>query len=123
MKRTLIILSLMLFTGCSLYQIDIRQGNFMKQEMLDQLEWGMPAKKVRFIMGTPMIVDVFHKNRWDYVYSFQQGGKNERQQRHIALFFDDNNRLIKIKGDVKVRPRRTQKRRPSRPRLDQEPIL
>lgn len=114
-----IILSLLL-SGCSVHKIDIRQGNFVTQEMLDQLELNMPAKKVRFIMGTPLLVDVFHKHRWDYLYSFQGGG--ERKQRHIYLFFDDNWRLKKVKGQAKIGKPRPQKPAPL-PEIDQEPIL
>jgi len=113
-------LSLLLF-GCSVHKIDIRQGNFVTQEMLDQLEWNMPAKKVRFIMGTPLLLDVFHKHRWDYLYSFQAGG-GKRQQRHISLFFDENQRLQKIEGQVKIGKPRPQKPLPL-PEIDQEPIL
>jgi outer membrane protein assembly factor BamE len=108
-------------SGCSVYKIDIRQGNFVTQEMLDQLEWNMPAKKVRFIMGTPLLVDVFHQHRWDYLYSFQAGG-GERKQRRITLFFDENQHLKKIEGLVKIGKRRPQKPAPL-PEFDQEPIL
>lgn len=93
-------ISLSLFS-CSSYKIDIRQGNYVSQEMLNQLEVGMPARKVRLIMGTPLLIDTFHPDRWDYVYSFQPQGE-EREQRHIALFFDEKAQLIRISGDVKV---------------------
>ncbi|TGO03238.1 hypothetical protein PN36_10710 [Candidatus Thiomargarita nelsonii] len=120
MQKFLILCCLLLF-GCSIHKIDIRQGNFVTQEMLDQLEWNMPAKKVRFIMGTPLLVDVFHKHRWDYLYSFQAGG-GKRQQRQISLFFDENQRLQKIEGQVKIGKPRPQKPVPL-PEIDQEPIL
>ena len=76
----------LLLSGCAVYKIDVRQGNIVTQEMLDQLELDMPAKKVQFIMGTPIMVDVFHQQRWDYLYSLQAGA-GERQQRQISLFF------------------------------------
>lgn len=84
--------------GCAVYKIDVQQGNLVSQEMLDQLELNMPSQKVRFIMGTPLVVDVFHQNRWDYIYNFQPGGK-ERQQRRISLFFE-NEQLVRVEGDV-----------------------
>lgn len=114
---------LLLLSACSTYRIDIRQGNHVTQEMLDQLELNMPAKKVHFIMGTPLIKDVFHQQRWDYLYSFQAAGE-DRQQRRITLFFDEQARLIKINGDVKRGSHKPQK--PSKPlpyQLDEEPIL
>ncbi|MEW6354552.1 MAG: outer membrane protein assembly factor BamE [Pseudomonadota bacterium] len=80
------------------HRIDIQQGNVITQEMVDKLKPGMDKNQVRFALGTPTIVDVFHQERWDYVYSFQPGG-GERQQRHLALFFDGD-RLVRIEGDV-----------------------
>lgn len=111
-----------LISACAVYKVDIQQGNVVTQAMIDQLELFMPLKKVRFIMGTPLIVDVFHQRRWDYLYSFQPG-RGKRVQRHIALFFDDKDRLIKVAGDVKVGLRRTQQHRPPHDTLDEHPIL
>ncbi|MDM8569731.1 outer membrane protein assembly factor BamE [Thiotrichales bacterium HSG1] len=106
-------------SGCSMHLIDIQQGNVVTQEMLDRLELNMPAKKVQFIMGTPLMVDVFHQNRWDYIYTFQ-GSYKKREQRHISLFFDDNKLLQKIAGDIKIGKSRTSKPLPD---VDMEPIL
>ncbi|EDN65498.1 SmpA / OmlA family protein [Beggiatoa sp. PS] len=108
-------------SGCAVYKIDIRQGNLVTQEMLARLELNMPAKKVRLIMGTPLLVDVFHQNRWDYLYSFQPGG-GQRTQRHISLYFDNNQLLAKIDGDIKIGKPRPQK--PVTPPVpDEDPIL
>ncbi|MDM8567420.1 outer membrane protein assembly factor BamE [Candidatus Halobeggiatoa sp. HSG11] len=104
-----------------MHMIDIQQGNVVTQEMLDRLELNMPAKKVQFIMGTPLIVDVFHQNRWDYMYTFQ-GSYKKREQRRISLFFDNDKLLQKIEGDIKIGKPRTTKPKPL-PNLDQEPIL
>jgi outer membrane protein assembly factor BamE len=112
----------LLVSACAVYKVDIQQGNVVTQEMIAQLELFMPSKKVRFIMGTPLMVDVFHQQRWDYLYSFQPGG-GARVQRHLALFFDDQDRLIQITGDIKVGQRRTQQRRPLPYELDEQPIL
>lgn len=81
------------------HRIDIEQGNIVTQDMLAQLEPGMDKSKVRFIMGTPLIVDTFHTNRWDYVYSLQEGG-GARQQRRVSLYFE-NDKLLRVEGDVK----------------------
>jgi len=81
------------------YKIDIPQGNVITQDMLALLKPGMPKDKVRFIMGTPLIVDTFHKDRWDYIYSFQKGG-GDRSQRKISLYFKENS-LTRVAGDVK----------------------
>lgn len=80
------------------YRLDIQQGNVVTREMLAQLEPGMDRRKVRFILGTPLVTDTFNEDRWDYVYSFKEGN-GDRMQRHVSIYFD-NDRLIRIEGDV-----------------------
>jgi outer membrane protein assembly factor BamE len=114
----------LLLSGCAIYKVDVRQGNLVTQEMLDQLALNMPTKKVRFIMGTPLLVDVFHQQRWDYLYSFQPGaGEAARKQRKISLFFDENERLTQVKGDVKIGKQQLPKPVQLPEGFDQEPIL
>lgn len=80
------------------YRIDVRQGNYVSQEMLSQLTPGMSQEQVRFIMGSPLLVDVFHADRWDYYYRFSQGYK-QPQERRVTLFFKDG-KLDHLEGDV-----------------------
>lgn len=80
------------------YRIDVRQGNFVTQEMIVQLKPGQTKDQVRFILGTPLLADMFHADRWDYVYRFQPG-HGEAQQRRIVVFFADG-KLTHITGDV-----------------------
>ncbi|MFK5969229.1 MAG: outer membrane protein assembly factor BamE [Candidatus Marithrix sp.] len=110
-----------MLSGCSMHLIDIQQGNVITQEMLDRLELKMPAKKVQFIMGTPLMIDVFHQYRWDYIYTFQ-GSYKKREQRHISLFFDKDKLLQKVAGDIKI-GKPSQTKPVPLPDLDQEPIL
>ena len=85
-----------------LYKIDIQQGNVIEQEMLDRLKPGMDKNQVKFIMGTPVLIDPFHNNRWEYIFSFQEGG-GIREQRHITLHFDeDEEKLTHVTGDIKA---------------------
>ncbi|MGQ0657189.1 MAG: outer membrane protein assembly factor BamE domain-containing protein [Chromatiales bacterium] len=81
------------------YKIDVQQGNVVTQEMLAQLEPGIDKAKVRYIMGTPLVVDVFHQDRWDYLYTMQKRG-GQRVQRRVSLYFK-NDQLDHIDGDVK----------------------
>ncbi|HTT08806.1 MAG TPA: outer membrane protein assembly factor BamE [Gammaproteobacteria bacterium] len=81
------------------YKIDVQQGNVVTQDMLAKLQPGMDKSKARFIMGTPLVVDVFHQNRWDYLYTLQERG-GEIKQRRVSLFFKDD-KLDHIEGDVK----------------------
>jgi len=82
-----------------MYKIDIQQGNVVEQKTVNRLLPGMSKSQVRYIMGTPLLVDVFHQNRWDYYYSMKKGGQARVKER-IALFFDDD-RLVRIEGDLK----------------------
>lgn len=81
------------------YTIDINQGNIVSQEMVDQLRPGMNKRQVTFIMGTPLLVDPFHDNRWDYLYSNEPGGE-PRVQKRISLIFEDDE-LAGIQGDFR----------------------
>lgn len=80
------------------YRIDVRQGNLVTQEMVMQLKPGLTRDQVRFILGSPLVADMFHVDRWDYVYRFQSG-RGEIQQRRLTVFFQDN-KLSRVAGDV-----------------------
>lgn len=87
-----------LASGIQPYRIDVRQGNYVDQEMVSQLKKGMTRDQVRFVLGTPLVVDPFRTDRWDYVYLFQPG-KGERQMRTVSVFFVED-RLDRVDGDV-----------------------
>ncbi len=96
-----------IFSGCSSvpriiseYKIDIQQGNVLTQEMVSQLKPGLTKDQVRFILGTPMLMDMFHASRWDYVYSLKKGSTGEVELRKFSTFFDANDRLVRVAGDV-----------------------
>jgi outer membrane protein assembly factor BamE len=94
-----------LLAGCSsvpslLYKIEVQQGNVITQEMVDKLKPGMTRSQVRFALGSPMINDAFHNNRWDYVYRLEQEGRLV-EQRRLTVFFDEDN-LIRIDGSFKT---------------------
>lgn len=82
----------------SVYKIDIQQGNVVTQDMVSRLKPGMTRSQVRFILGTPLVADAFHPNRWDYAYRFQKAGKLI-EQRHVTVVFE-NDLLKRIEGDV-----------------------
>lgn len=90
--------------SCSLspYRIDIQQGNVVTQEMLAKLKPEMSRSQVKFVLGTPVVVDTFHPDRWDYFYKFDKAG-NPREQRVLTLVFADD-KLKQIVGDVKAAP-------------------
>lgn len=83
------------------YRIDIQQGNDVTQEMINQLEPGMTKSQVAYVMGTPLLIDTFHPNRWDYIYSYTPGG-GDREQRRITLLFDDEEKLSHLEGNTRT---------------------
>ena len=83
------------------HKIDIQQGNVVTQEMVAQLRLGMNKKKVRFVMGTPIIKDTFHSNRWDYIYTLHHGGGGT--ERHlVTAIFNEDEKLINLEGNIKA---------------------
>lgn len=110
MKRTAVaalVLPLLILTGCGwtnaiqrlgAHKIDIQQGNQVTSEMLAKLKPGMTPSQVRFVLGTPLLVDPFHANRWDYVYRLERAGKLLEQRRIVVVF--ENESLKGIEGDV-----------------------
>jgi len=99
-------LSLALVAGCGVpripgitpYKPEIQQGNYLSQEIVAQVKPGMTREQVRFLLGTPLLTDIFHADRWDYVY-WRETSAGKREQRRIALFFSDN-KLARMEGDV-----------------------
>ena len=70
------------------YRIVVQQGNYITQEMVSQLKLGMSKDQVRFILGTPLLTDIFHANRWDYVY-YRELPYAKREQRSRSVHFED----------------------------------
>ena len=90
-------------TGCYPgYRMDIEQGNVVTLEQREQLQLGMGRREARFILGSPLVKDPFHANRWDYVYSLRDGTTGTVNQQRLSLFFE-NDLLVDIRhnpGDV-----------------------
>lgn len=106
--RKAIILTALLSAACSNYsanlpsikpyKMDVQQGNVVTPKMMMQLRPGMTKAQVRFVMGTPLITDSFHADRWDYVYRMQKDGKLIESRRVILEF--ENDQLKRVRGDV-----------------------
>ena len=80
------------------YKMDIQQGNVVTPEMIAKLQLGMSRSQVRFALGTPLVVDPFRGDRWDYVYLHMKQGAVTEQRRIVVVFKDD--KLARIDGDV-----------------------
>ncbi|HKQ26106.1 MAG TPA: outer membrane protein assembly factor BamE [Burkholderiales bacterium] len=98
--RLLWLLLSAVLAGCMLapHKIDIQQGNYVDQEMVAKLKPDMTRSQVRFILGTPLVADLFHPNRWDYVYLIGKAGDVRRQRKLTVVFEGD--KLKFIDGDV-----------------------
>jgi outer membrane protein assembly factor BamE len=98
-----------LISGCNkdkipgVYRIDIQQGNAVTQKMINKLKPAMTKKQVAYILGTPLIIDTFHPNRWDYIYTFHPGN-GDREQRKLTLYFTSEETLSHIEGDTRIVP-------------------
>jgi len=91
MRISIIIVSLLL-ASCSWlipHKLEIRQGNLITPEMLARVKVGMSQSQVKTLLGTPLVNDPMHTNRWDYVYRFTQEGKLMDEKR-LALYFEND---------------------------------
>jgi outer membrane protein assembly factor BamE len=97
-------------TGCStmnaylpdvrqlgVYKLDINQGNYLTQDMVEKLKAGQTRQQVRSALGTPLLVSAFHDDRWDYAYSYTRNGR-EVERRHFVVFFKGDE-LERWEGD------------------------
>lgn len=91
-----------LLSGC-VYRAAISQGNLIKQDDLDQVEIGMTRNQVRFLLGTPMVDDPFHADRWDYVYYLKIGRQDAGFERWLSIFFEED-KVIEIRKDQELNP-------------------
>ncbi len=106
MRKSLIsicLLFVLLTAGGCVYQANLNQGNVIKQEDLDQVEVGMTRSQVRFLLGTPLIEDPFHENRWDYVYFVKIARGDAIFKRWISVFFDAD-KVIEIIDGQELNP-------------------
>jgi outer membrane protein assembly factor BamE len=106
MGKLLVLIAALATAGCSdslrvplVYRVDINQGNLFDQEMVDQLKPGMTKRQVAFILGTPLVQDAFHSNRWDYVYS-NEPGDEDRVEKKFSVFFQKDE-LVGLEGDLR----------------------
>jgi outer membrane protein assembly factor BamE len=81
------LLLVLLGAGC-VYRMDVQQGNLLDVEQVEQVEVGMTRSQVRFLLGTPMVIDSFDADRWDYIYSLRRGHEREVTRRHLVVWFD-----------------------------------
>ena len=86
-----------IITQFGVYRLDINQGNYLSQDMVDKLKVGQTKPQVRGVLGTPLVVSAFRDNRWDYVYEFRRAGR-VREHRQFTVYFKDD-LLARWEGD------------------------
>ena len=82
-------------SGCTAYRPTIQQGNILDADQYDKLKTGMSRHQVLFVMGTPLLEDPFHKNRWDYIHTVKPGNSKITTIQRLTLYFD-NDSLVRI---------------------------
>ena len=99
MRIPLILSACVLVAGCSLvYRIDVQQGNYVTEDAVQKLKNGMTKAEVRSVLGTPLLIDAFHANRWDYYFSNVKGGKAQEGKRFTVMF--ENDKMVSFGGTV-----------------------
>jgi outer membrane protein assembly factor BamE len=101
-KVFLLGLGSLLLSAC-IYRIDIQQGNLLEQSDIEQVEVGMTRSQVQFLLGTPMVADSFHQDRWDYAYYLKRGRSRDVDRRWIVVYFDED-RVARIERDLNLSP-------------------
>ena len=91
-------------TGC-VYRMDIQQGNYLDGKTVSQLKVGMTRSQVRYLLGTPMVEDVFNNDRWDYIYYYKRGyARRPLVSRVIVYFNGDKVQRLALDNVPKGRP-------------------
>ncbi|TVZ40243.1 Beta-barrel assembly machine subunit BamE [Alteromonadaceae bacterium 2753L.S.0a.02] len=106
LKTALSITILAMLSSCSklqfpwAYKIYVQQGNYLEQDMIEQLEVGMTPEQVRYVMGSPLVSDTFHPDRWDYYFEYKRGDRVFKEY-HFTVFFE-NGTLASWEGDYQT---------------------
>jgi len=102
--RTIILTLALTLSACSswIYRIDIPQGNYLEQKNIDKIQVGMTKEQVKFILGSPVLMDTFDNDTWNYIYRFKSGTSKELDsQKSFTVTFKDN-LLTSAKGDFEL---------------------
>lgn len=102
MRFVLLLLATVALSGCGrlVYKMDVQQGNFVTQDVVARVKTGMTKADVRQILGTPLLADVFHANRWDYYFSSEKNGR--AQDRKLLSVFFENDKVVAVKGEAQA---------------------
>ena len=118
LQVALALCSTLLLTAClQPYRMEIQQGNIFDQSTLDQVKVGMTKKQVRFLLGTPLVSDPFHANRWDYFYSLYSHDQKLSERYQISVIFSEKGVSKIVRGQLPSNPAVAPKTEPDKPGL------
>ena len=80
---------LSVLASACVYRINIQQGNYLDQAAVEQVKTGMTRSQVRYLLGTPLVADIFQKERWDYIYYLKKGRTRRVDSRRVSVYFVD----------------------------------
>jgi outer membrane protein assembly factor BamE len=99
-RRRFLLLAAALVAGC-VYRVDVQQGNLLDENDIEAIQPGMTRSQVRYLLGTPVIEDPFHQDRWDYMYYLRAGRARKPIQRWLIVEFDGDV-VRELRRDVPV---------------------
>ncbi|UTH74077.1 outer membrane protein assembly factor BamE [Chromobacterium sp. IIBBL 290-4] len=109
--RALIFAAVIAVSGCSslnpmdwTHKMEIQQGNYVTQDAVAKLKPGMTRSQVRFLLGTPLLTDAFHADRWDYKYSDVQKGKLDKDSNKLLTVYFKGDTLDRVEGSSQPAP-------------------
>ena len=99
-RSSLLVAVLLLLSAC-VYELDEQQGNKLEPDDVEKVQVGMTRSQVRFLLGTPVVTDIFSDERWDYVYYFLPGRSDTPERRWLIVWFDGDT-VREIQRDVRA---------------------
>ena len=91
--------SVSLLTSSCAYRADLVQGNYVEQDLVNQLSVGMSSEQVRYVLGSPMLIDPYDKSRWYYINFYREGWSSPDVKRLVLVF--NGTTLVDMGGDYK----------------------
>jgi outer membrane protein assembly factor BamE len=102
--RVAIIITALSLSACSswVFRYDVPQGNYLEQKSIDKLQVGMTKEQVKFILGSPVVVDAFNNDTWNYVYKLKSGRSRDFDMKKQFIINFSNDKLISASGDFEL---------------------
>ena len=102
--RVIALSAILVLSACSswVYRIDIPQGNFLEQKDIDKLQIEMTKEQVKFVLGSPVVIDAFNDDVWHYVYRFKSGRDEQLNREKVFVLTFKDNKLVSAEGDFEL---------------------